>query len=176
MCLSRLLITYCHCSVSLSPNKHHPCNASSLPPDKLIAVQPLGVEADEVATVAGMSLICRDGCLEECEACGGRHDLMEAIKGTLIHLWRSLEVFRQQVGHYWQVKQKLGAGPHDSPWESGPPGPQSAATGRQMYFPELSQLAQGWKTAVDTTLFTRRFTLLEDIDVQARSQGADAAA
>ena len=60
-----------------------------MPPDELTAVyQALGVEADVVETVAGMSLIFRDGCLEVSEACAERDDLMEALTGTLIYFWR----------------------------------------------------------------------------------------
>ena len=49
-----------------------------VPPDELTAVyQALGVVADVVETVAGMSLMFRDGCLVVSEAWAGCDDLME---------------------------------------------------------------------------------------------------
>ena len=60
-----------------------------VPPNEWTAVyQDLSVEADVVETVADMSLIFRDGCLEVSEARAERHDLMEALTGTLIYSWR----------------------------------------------------------------------------------------
>ena len=60
-----------------------------VPPNEWTGVcQDLSVDADVVETVADMSLIFRDGCLEVSEARAERDDLMEALTLTLIYLWR----------------------------------------------------------------------------------------
>ena len=71
-----------------------------VPPDELTTVcEALGVEADVVETLAGMSLIFRDGCLEVSEAWAERDDMVEEFTGTLMYLRRLRQFFRQQVGH-----------------------------------------------------------------------------